>query len=119
MLISAYPVAKNTGTRPIIDFKNSVGVTAAIIATHPNAKYLALTGLKIINSGRDPSSPNFNLKSLSETRGALGSLVAPFGWLLVEDSEVDFAGAGIILQGGSKGNCFSSKCGSHHISFDE
>ena len=102
MLISAYPMEENTGPKPTIDFRKSVGVGAAIIATHPNSKYLAITGLKVINSGRDPSSLDFDLKSLAETGGALASLSAPFGWLLIEDCELQYVGAGYVIQGASK-----------------
>src|SRR5262249_41696990 len=78
--------------------------TYAVLATHEAPKYLALTGLKIVNSGRDPSSANFNLRSLGPTinPGGLASLVAPFGWILIEDCEVSFVGNGVLFQYPSK-----------------
>ena len=105
MLISAYPMVKNSGPKPVIDFKNSsTNATVAVFATHLDLKYLAITGLTVVNSGRDPASRNFNLRSLGQIngRGGLASLKASFGWVLVEDCEVGFGGAGIAFQFPSK-----------------
>jgi hypothetical protein len=89
MLISAY----GTGTRPILATGSSYG-----LASDKGSSNIAIVGLDIYSSGRDPSVPGYS----TATKNGI-SWLAPTGVqgqnLLIEDCAFRFYGTNISVQG--------------------
>lgn len=92
LVVASYPtlIPTSSSDRGIIDFKDSPAGTGFFTSSTNNVQYLAIFGLKVTNSGRDPDSPNYSLAALAAQAGTVGRVVSPFGYLLIENNEFSY-----------------------------
>jgi hypothetical protein len=95
MLFGAY----GTGARPVLKINSRIGEAGigGYYSSTP-ADYIALVGLDFYAHTRDPSSPTFNVGTLSREIAGF-SWRAPYNWILIEDCRTRFTTGNISFRG--------------------